>query len=139
MAFASFDVFALVIATLSAQFRGLDALAVETTRCRVLVTPRLPAHLGTQGVMEALPVTAITPLAEIPVHTRPLRIVMGQQAPFDAPVDDIKNGIDHRAHIQRAAASTRFGGRNQMFDTIPFGISEVCRVWIGVHPQSVLN
>jgi hypothetical protein len=26
-----------------------------------------------------------------------------------------------------------------MFDKIPFGISEVCGVWIGVHPQSVLN
>jgi hypothetical protein len=35
--------------------------------------------------------------------------------------------------------STRFGWRNQMFDTIPFGISEVGGVWIGVHPQSVLN
>ena len=64
---------------------------------------------------------------------------MGQHALFDAPVDDIKNGIDHRAHIQRAAASTRLRGWNQMFDTIPFGINEVCRVWMSVHPQSVLN
>jgi len=64
---------------------------------------------------------------------------MGEQAPFDAPVDDIENGIDHRPHIEFAAASTRLGWRDQIFDKIPFGISKVCRVWFGSHPSSLPN
>ena len=131
MAFAAFDLFAAIVAALPSQFCGLDALAVQAARGGVLVAARLLAHLGAQGVVEALPVPAVTPLAEIPVHTGPLRILMGEHAPFDAPVDDIKDGIDHRAHIQFAVASTRFGWWDQIFDTIPFGISEVCGVWFG--------
>jgi len=53
---------------------------------------------------------------------------MGEHAPFDAPIDDIKNGIDHRPHLQLAVAPTRLWGWNQIFDKIPFGISEVCGV-----------
>ena len=64
---------------------------------------------------------------------------MREHAPFDAPVNDIKDRIDHRPHLQLAVAPTRLGWGDQIFDKIPFGISEVCGVWIGVHPQSVLN
>jgi hypothetical protein len=64
---------------------------------------------------------------------------MGEHAPFDAPVDEIKNGLDYRSHIECAVATTRLRGWEQIFDKIPFGISEVRGVWIGVHPQSVLN
>ena len=41
---------------------------------------------------------------------------MGEHAPFDAPIDDIKNGIDHRPHLQLAVAPTRLWGWNQIFD-----------------------
>jgi len=139
MPFASFHLFAAVIATLSAQLRRLDALAIETAGRGVLVAARPLANLSAQGVVEALPVPAVTPLAEIPIDTGPLWVLMGEHAPFDAPVDNIKQGIDHRPHIELAVASTRFGWWDQIFDTIPFGIREVCGVWISVHPQSVLN
>src|SRR5262249_17313734 len=46
MAFAPFDIFAFVIATLPSQFCGLNALTVDAARRRVLVTPRLLAYLG---------------------------------------------------------------------------------------------
>jgi hypothetical protein len=108
--FASFDLFPTVVATLSAQLRRLDALAVETARRGVFMTPRLLADLGAEGVVEALPVPAVSPLAEVPVHTGPLRVLMGEHAPFDAPVDDIKHGIDHRAHLQFAVAPPGLGG-----------------------------
>ncbi len=137
--FAAFDLFPTVIATFPTQFRRLDALAVEAVSGGMFVAAFLLAHLDAQGVVEALPGTGIAPLAEIPVHTGPLRILMREHPPFDAPVDDIKNGIDHRPHIQLAVAPTRLGWWDQIFDQIPFGISEVCGVWIGVHPQSVLN
>jgi hypothetical protein len=99
-------------------------LTVDTARRRVLVTTRLLAHPGAQGVVETLPVPAVTSLAEIPVHTGPLRILMGEHTPCDAPVDDIKHGIDHRPHIELAVAPTRLGRRDQIFDKIPFGISK---------------
>jgi len=138
-AFAPFDVFALVVAALPSQFRGLDALTVETAGRGMFVAPGLLAPVGAQGVVEALPVPTVTPVADILVHTGPLRILMGEHAPFDAPVNDIKNGIDHRPHIQLAGAPTRLGWWDQRLDKIPCGISEVCGVWIGVHPQSVRN
>ncbi len=134
-----FDVFALVVATLSAQFRGLDALTINAARRRVLVTARLLAHPGAQGVVEALPVPAVTPLAAIPVDTGPLWIFMGEHPPCDARIDDRKDSIDHRPHIELAVAPPRLGWRDQIFEKIPFGISKVCGVWIGIHPQSVLN
>ena len=139
VSFASFDLFPTVVATLPAQFRGFDALAVQTARRGVLVAARCLAHPSPQGVMQPLPVATVAPLAEIPVHTRPFGILMGQHAPFDTPVNDIKEGIDHGAHIEFTVAPTRFGWWDQIFDTIPFGISKVCGVWIGVHPQSVPN
>jgi hypothetical protein len=64
---------------------------------------------------------------------------MREHAPFDAPVNDITDCIDHRPPLQLVVAPTRLGWGDQIFDKIPFGISEVCGVWIGVHPQSVLN
>src|SRR5437870_7478400 len=100
MAFAPFNVFAFVVAALPSQLRGLDALTVDAARRRVLVTARLLAHPGAQGVVETLPVPAVTPLAEIPVHTGPLRILMGEQAPFDAPIDDIEDDMDNRPHLK---------------------------------------
>jgi len=139
MAFAAFDVFAFVVAALSSQFRRLDTLAVETTSRGMFVAPRLLAPLGAEGIVEALPGLAVAPLAEIPVHTGPLWILMGEHPPFDAPVNDIKNGIDHRPHIQRAVAPTWLGWRDQRLDKLPFGISEVCGVWSGIHPQSLPN
>src|SRR5215208_7201376 len=114
MPFASFDFFATVEATRSPQFRCLHALTIDAARRRVLVTPRLLAYLGAQGIGETLPVSAIAPLAEIPVHTGPLRILMGEHAPFDAPINDIEDGIDHRPHIELAVAPTRFGWRDQI-------------------------
>jgi len=139
MALPPFDVFAFVVATLPSQFCGLDALAVEPARRWVLVTPCLLAHLGAQCIVEALPVPAVMPLTKIPVHTGPLWLLMGEHAPFDAPVDDRKNGLDHRVHIPLAVTPTRLRWWDQILEKIPFGISEVSGVWIGVHPHSVLN
>src|SRR5262245_8317670 len=107
MAFTPLDIFPVVVAALPAQFRSLDALAIETACRRVLMTPCLLAYWGAQGIVEALPVAAIPPLAAIPVDTRPLGILMREPPPFDAPIDDIKDRIDHRPHIQLAGTPTR--------------------------------
>jgi hypothetical protein len=119
-------VFTTIVATLSPQFRRLDALTIKAAGCGMLVAPRLLADLGAQSIVKTLPGAAVTPLTEIPVHTRPLGVLMGEHAPFDAPVDDIKKRIDHRPHIELAVAPTRLGWGDQIFDKIPFGIREVC-------------
>jgi hypothetical protein len=64
---------------------------------------------------------------------------MREHPPFDTPVDDIEDRIDHRPHIEFTGAPTGLGWGDQIFDTIPFGISEVCRVWMGIHPYRTPN
>src|SRR5215467_8123559 len=86
---APFAVFAFVVAAFASQRGGLDALAVETTRRRVLVAVRQQADLGAQGGVEALPGPAVAPWTDIPVYTGPCGILMGPHPPLDAPVDDI--------------------------------------------------
>jgi hypothetical protein len=64
---------------------------------------------------------------------------MGEHPPFDAPIDNIKERMDHRPHSEFAVASTRLRWWDQIFDKIPFGISKVCRVWCGSHPSRIPN
>ena len=92
-------------------------MAVETASRGVLVAPRLLTYLGAQSVVEASPVLNVAPLSEIPVYTRPLWILMGEHAPFDAPVDDIEDGIDHHPPIELAVAPTWLGWRDQIFES----------------------
>ena len=138
-AVAPWDVWAFVVAAVASAVRALDAGAVAAARRWGLVTPRLLADLGAQGLVEPLPGPAVPPLAAIPVHTGPLRRLMGEHAPCEAPSNDIKNGLDHRPPLPRAGVPPRLGWWDSMFDTIPCGISEVGGVGIGVHPQSVPN
>jgi hypothetical protein len=42
---------------------------------------------------------------------------MGEHAPFDAPVDDIEDGIDHHPPIELAVAPTWLGWRDQIFES----------------------
>jgi hypothetical protein len=139
MPFAALSFFPTIIASFPTQFRGLNALPVEAACGGVLVAALCLAHAEPQGVMSPLPVPAVAPWAAISVYTGPLGILMGKHTPLHAPVDDIENGIDHRPHIACAVASTQLGWWDQIFDTIPCGISKVCRVWFGSQPSSVPN
>jgi hypothetical protein len=105
---AAFHFFACVVAPLASQFGGLDTLAIQCPSGVMLVMSLLLAHPGAQRVVQALPVSTIALLAAIPVHTGPLRILMGQHPPFDATVDDIKDGMDYGTHIEFATPATGF-------------------------------
>ena len=135
----AFALFAALIAALPAQCRGLDALAVPTACGGLCVAARFLAPAGAQGIRQPLPVSAVAPWAEIPVDTGPLRILIGEHPPCEAPIANIKESLDHCPPIELAVAPTRLGRRDHIVDKIPCGISEVCGVWIGVHPQSVLS
>jgi hypothetical protein len=56
MPFAAFHLFAAIVAALSAQFCGLDPLAVETARSGVLGAALFLAYPGAPGVMQLLPI-----------------------------------------------------------------------------------
>src|SRR5262245_48957006 len=137
--FTAFHVFAFVVAALSSQLCSLDALAVEAASSGMFVSAFVLADLGTHGIVEALPVAAVAPLRKVPIEAIVVGIRMSEHAPLDPPVNDIKDGIDDGSHIEDTTTTTRFGWRNQIFDTIPFGIREVCGVWFRSHPYSLLS
>src|SRR6185295_13942780 len=62
------------------------------------------------------------------IDALPLGAIDRQHAPLDAPFRHIKDGIEHRSHTQGARSSTAFGGGDQIFDPLPFLVSQVA--WI---------
>src|SRR6476660_3398592 len=63
----------------------------------------------------------------------PLGEIDRQHAPLDAPLRHIKDGIEHRSHTQGARSSTAFGGGDQIFDPLPFLVSQVAWIDCFVH------
>ena len=79
MPFSAFDLFARIVAALAGDVGRLDALAVQTTGGGMLLMPAgLLAYLGAQGIVQALPVTAVTPLPKVMIDAFPIRILPGQ-------------------------------------------------------------
>src|SRR6476659_9572236 len=67
------------------------------------------------------------------IDALPLGEIDRQHAPLDAPFRHIKDGIEHRSHTQGARSSTAFGGGDQIFDPLPFLVSQVAWIDCFVH------
>src|SRR6186713_1460876 len=67
------------------------------------------------------------------IDALPLGEIDRQHAPLDAPLRHIKDGIEHRSHTQGARSSTAFGGGDQIFDPLPFLVSQVAWIDCFVH------
>src|SRR5262249_13671404 len=67
------------------------------------------------------------------IDALPLGEVARQHAPLDSPFRHIKDGIEHRSHTQGARSSTAFGGGDQIFDPLPFLVSQVAWIDFFVH------
>src|SRR5215475_14767075 len=67
------------------------------------------------------------------IDALPLGEVARQHAPLDSPFRHIKDGIEHRSHTQGARSSTAFGGGEQIFDPLPFLVSQVAWIDFFVH------
>src|SRR4029079_7320812 len=74
------------------------------------------------------PHTGAFPGSYVMIDALPLGEINRQHAPFDAPFRHIKDGTEHRSHTQGARSSTAFGGGDQIFDPLPFLVSQVA--WI---------
>lgn len=68
----------------------------------------LPGVHRYQGAMYPLPVITIMPLAEVLNRHSAFGVLMGKHPPFDAPIDDIEDSIDHCAHHIEFTTSTGF-------------------------------
>src|SRR4030095_9953408 len=67
------------------------------------------------------------------IDALPLGEIDRQHAPLDSPFRHIKDGIEHRSHTQGARSSTAFGGGDQIFDPLPFLVSQVAWIDFFVH------
>src|SRR6267142_4391898 len=67
------------------------------------------------------------------IDALPLGEIDRQHAPLDSPFGHIKDGIEHRAHTQGTRSSTAFGGGDQIFDPLPFLVSQVAWIYFFVH------
>ena len=139
MPFAAFDLFACIVAALAGDLGRLDALAVQTTGSRMFMPACLPAYLGAQGIVQALPVTAVTPLPKVMIDAFPLGVLSGQSPPLDAAHHHIEDGVKDQAHLQAPWPPARFGGRNQLFDKLPLVVSEIGWVLWFAHFLSLPN
>ncbi len=137
VALAPHDIFALVVAPLAGHLRGLDTLAVDAARRRMLMAPGTAADLGAQRVVDALPGGVVAPPAEVVVAGLPFRIVLGQHAPLGTRDDDVQDGVDDLAHVNTAGAATGFCGRDEWHDTLPLTVGQIGWVQLVVHSPSV--
>src|SRR6185295_3786961 len=137
MPLAPFDHLAAVIPSYAAYLGGLDALAVQTTSSRMFVSASLAAHLGPQGVVNALPAAIIAPDAKVMVDALPFRIVLGQHTPLAARNAHVQDRIDHLAHVQAAGPTATLCGGDQIFDTIPLAVGQIGGVCLCLHNPSV--
>src|SRR4029450_3521534 len=83
--------------------------------------------------MDADPHSGELPGSQVMIDGLPLGEVARQHAPLDSPLRHIKDGIEHRSHTQGARASTAFGGGDQIFDPLPFFVSQVAWIDFFVH------
>ena len=139
MPLAPLDLFAGVVAPRARDLGGLDTLAVQRTSGGVFVAPRAAAHLGAQGVVDALPRAIVAPLAEIVVDGLPFGIVMRQHAPLTAGDDDVQDGVDDVAHVDAPGAAARFCRRDQWRDTLPLAVGQIGWVPLVLHTPSYRN
>src|SRR4029434_3737527 len=83
--------------------------------------------------MDADPHSGEFPSSQVMIDALPLGEVARPHAPLDSPLRHIKDGIEHRSHTQGARASTAFGGGDQIFDPLPFFVSQVAWIDFFVH------
>src|SRR2546428_566944 len=67
------------------------------------------------------------------IDALPLGKIDWQHAPLDPAFGHIKDGIEHGSHTQGARSSTAFGGGDQLFDPLPFLVSQVAWIYFFIH------
>src|SRR2546421_547734 len=125
MTFATFDLFAAVVARDAAHLGRLDRLAVDATGAGGLVSASGLTNGGPEGINDLLPGAVLLPGDEvIPDGTLGGQVVR-QVVPLAAGTGLVEQRVDHFAQIHGARPATRLGGRQQGLDQLPLSVRQV--------------
>lgn len=97
MSFAALDPFGRVIAHLPAMRIGVHALAVQDRGGGAAAFVVRLANMSAQASVDGLPGVLQSPFPKTMEDGFERRKILGQQAPFDAAFDDVKNGVEEAA------------------------------------------
>ena len=125
MAFAAFDQFGAVKPFFPSSIGGLDGLRVDNRGPGLPGAAFKDTEVTAQGIVDTFPGPIAPPLPKVVVDDTPGRQIVGDKPPRTARPQDIENRINDFSFgvFLRSAAS--FGGRNEWFENLPFGIIEV--------------
>ena len=113
MAFASFDLFAPVIALFATALRGVDRLRIEAARTGLTATPFEFTSIASPRIVNPFPRPVVAPEAEIIVDASPRRSIVRQQAPGPSTLETGKDTIEEITLGILFRSSARFGGRHE--------------------------
>ena len=140
MSFSACNLLSSVKTAIRASFRGLDRLAIHNggTGLWLFLVP-LSSYFHTQGLVQSLPETFLSPQTEVMIDSLPGRQVARKHAPGTATLQDIENAIQNDSPAMFARATGLGLGWQVWSNFQPLGIIQVGRVnLIGFgHPASL--
>ena len=120
----SFDIFCgIVTAFRSAGFRGIRRLTVEDACGRSWLFTLDFTHQTTQGIVNFLPDTGVSPMPKYIVNGFPFREITGQISTLAPGAYHISDGVDHLPPINLFWSFFLFW--NEFFDDLPLLFSQV--------------
>ena len=125
MAFAPFDLLGAVKAFCSSAIGGFDRLRVDNGGTRLPRAAFQHTEIAAQGVVDPLPDPLFSPGRKIGIDDAPRRQIMGDKAPGTAGAQAREERIDDLPFGIGLRPATRFGGRDEWCENLPFGIIEV--------------
>ena len=109
-------------------FGAFGALAVDDGDARTGLASGAFAQLDIERVMDAQQRPVPVPQLQILVHGAARREVLRQGAPLAARREDIENGVQHFAHIDRTLAPAVPGRRDLRRHQRPLTIRQIARI-----------
>jgi hypothetical protein len=131
------DLLVGIIAAFSRNLRAFYTLTIYASCCSVFVATCFLAHLGSQAIMDLLPKAGLRPFPEVVVHTAPLGVLFGQHAPLHAAAYNVKDGVDHLAHLQFPRSPALTFRWNPFSDMIPLAIGHIGRIFLFAHTSNL--
>jgi hypothetical protein len=130
--------FPRVEAAFAAPLAGLNRLAVEHGRGRLLVPALGVAQVGAQGVVDPLPGPVGLPAAEVAVDGLPGGEVVRQHSPGAAGGQEVEDGVEQVPVGVLPGPAAGLGAGDQVFDVGPLEVGQVRRVALPfAHADSV--
>jgi hypothetical protein len=94
-----FDLFATIIAALTAHFRRFDTLAIDDSSTGMGTTPGLATDFIAQSPIDPLPCAILTPFVVVIVHALIVWEIMWQVFPLTTRLRNIEHGVHRFSHI----------------------------------------